>query len=65
VTGYVVQRAADETFEAGVETFAASAAATGHTDADAQSGGAYFYRVCTESEAGWSPWSTPVQVTVP
>ena len=65
VTGYVVERAADEGFTEGVETFTTAAGASTYTDATAQSGTTYFYRVRTESAAGWSAWSAAAEVSVP
>jgi hypothetical protein len=65
VTGYVVERAADKGFTNGVETFTVAGDATTYTDATAQSGTTYFYRVRTESAAGWSAWSAAAEVSVP
>ena len=65
MTGYVVERAADEGFTADVQTFTTAADASTYTDATAQSGSTYFYRVRTESAAGWSAWSAAAEVSVP
>ena len=65
VTGYVVERATDEGFTEGVETFTTAADASTYTDATAPSGSTYFYRVRAESVAGWSAWSAAAEVSVP
>ena len=65
VTGFTVQRGGDEAFTAGLATFAVTGEATTYRDATAPGGGTYFYRVRTETAAGWSPWSPAVQVAVP
>ena len=65
VTGYVVERAADEDFVQDVQAFTVSGEATTYTDTTAQSGSTYFYRVRTESAAGWSAWSAAAEVSVP
>jgi hypothetical protein len=65
VTGYLVQRAADERFQVDAETFEVDGDALSYTDATASGGGTYYYRVCTRSAAGWSPWSAAAQVAVP
>ena len=65
VMGYVVERAADKGFTDEVETFTTDGAASTYSDAAAQSGSTYFYRVRTESAAGWSAWSAAAEVSVP
>jgi FtsP/CotA-like multicopper oxidase with cupredoxin domain len=60
-TGYQVRRAADEAFTAGVTTFTTSGPRTTYADTTAQAGRSYYYSVRTESAAGWSPWSAPVE----
>jgi hypothetical protein len=64
VTGYVVERAADEDFTDAV-AFTAEAGASSYTDATAEGGRTYFYRVRTEAAAGWSAWSGAAEVSVP
>ena len=61
----MVERAADEGFTEGVQTFAVAAGAESYTDTTAQSGATYFYRVRTEAAAGWSPWSEAAEVSLP
>ena len=63
--GYVVGRAADESFSRGVKTFAVAAGEQRFADATVQSGSTYFYRVRTEAAAGWSPWSAAAEVSLP
>jgi hypothetical protein len=65
VTGYEVQRAADEDFTSGIATFSLVGTETSYTDATAQAGESYFYRVRTTSAAGWSPWSAPAEPASP
>ena len=65
VTGFVVERAADEKFTEGVQTFAVAAGAQSYADTTAPSGGVCFYRVRTEAAAGWSPWSAAAEVSLP
>jgi len=65
VTGYVVQRAADEGFTAAVQTLTSGGDAAGLTDTTAPGGAVSFYRVRAETAAGWSPWSPPAEVAVP
>ncbi len=65
VTGYVVERAADEEFTEGAATFAADGGASSYTDTTAHGGSTYFYRVRTEAAAGWSPWSAAAEVSLP
>ena len=60
-----MERAADEGFTSDVQAFTAAGDATTYTDATAQSGSTYFYRVRTESAAGWSAWSAAAEVRVP
>lgn len=65
VTGNAVERAADEGFTKDVQTYPATAGASTYTDTTAQSGSTYYYRVRTETTAGWSPWSAAAEVSVP
>jgi hypothetical protein len=65
VTGYLVERAADEGFAQDVQAFTVARDATTYTDAAVQGGTTYFYRVRTESAAGWSAWSAAAEVSVP
>ena len=62
---YEVERADDEGFRRGRTSFPAAAAATSFTDDSPRAGGTYFYRVRAEAEAGYSPWSATVTVTLP
>jgi hypothetical protein len=65
VTGYVVERAADQDFEEDLRAFAVAADEASYTDATAQSGSTYFYRVRTEAAAGWSTWSAAAEISMP
>jgi FtsP/CotA-like multicopper oxidase with cupredoxin domain len=63
VTGYEIQRAADTGFTQDVLTFTPPGTATTYTDATTLPGESYHYRVRSIAAAGWSPWSTPAEVT--
>ena len=65
VTGYQLQRAADEGFTEGLRTFASPGTKTAYTDDTAQAGESYHYRLRSTTAAGWSPWSAPAEVTAP
>jgi hypothetical protein len=64
VTGYQVRRAADEAFTDEV-TLVTSGRRTAYEDTTAQAGRSYYYSVRTESAAGWSTWSPPVEADGP
>ena len=62
---YLLQRADDEGFLSGLETFDAPAAASALMDDTVESGRTYYYRVRAASTAGASPWSNVAEVTLP
>ena len=62
---FVVERADDEGFGAGLTSFRTAAGAATFTDDSAPAGRTSFYRVRAESAAGYSPWSAPVDVSLP
>ena len=60
---FVVERADDEGFSSGLTSFRTTA--TTFTDDSAPAGHTSFYRVRAESAAGFSPWSAPVESSLP
>ena len=66
VTGYVVERAADEGFTDGSQDLHRSGRRRELRRTRRRRAGApYFYRVRTEAAAGWSPWSAAAEVSLP
>ena len=62
---FVVERAADQSFSGEPTSFRTASGAGTFTDDSAPAGQTSFYRVRAESAAGFSPWSAPVEVSVP
>jgi FtsP/CotA-like multicopper oxidase with cupredoxin domain len=62
VTAFVVQRATNSTFTAGLQTFSVAAPTT--TLSQTVATGTYYYRVRAENAKGYSPWSNTATVTL-